>query len=54
MREGVGDTMLADVAGLTLREIDGLGESAIAVTLRDILDPENADMEFLSKFNSRI
>jgi hypothetical protein len=52
VREGVGDTLLVEVAGLSLKEVKDLGESAIEVTLRDILDPANADMEFLAKFDS--
>ncbi|KOX19660.1 hypothetical protein [Nocardiopsis sp. NRRL B-16309] len=52
VREGVGDTLLVEVAGLSLKQLQGLGESAIEVTLRDILDPANADMEFLADFDS--
>lgn len=53
VEEAVGDTILVDVAGLSLKELAGLGESAIACTLRDVLDADNADVEVLSAFESK-
>ncbi|MFE3459353.1 FXSXX-COOH protein [Nocardiopsis aegyptia] len=52
--EGVGGSLLVDVAGLSLRELDDLEVSAMACTLREILDPDNAGVEVMSAFDSKM
>ncbi|WP_304455357.1 FXSXX-COOH protein [Nocardiopsis sp. YSL2] len=53
VEDGVGSTMLVDVANLSLRELDALGESAIACTLREVLGRDDKDVEVFSNFQSR-
>lgn len=43
---------LVDVSGLTLRDVEDLGDSAIAHALRDALDTEGADVEATAAFDN--
>ncbi|RKS08219.1 hypothetical protein DFP74_3914 [Nocardiopsis sp. Huas11] len=52
MSEDVGGSPLVDVAGMSLREVDRIDDSALACTLREILDPADAGVEVLSAFEN--
>ncbi|GAB2503798.1 FXSXX-COOH protein [Nocardiopsis aegyptia] len=52
--EGVGGSLLVDVAGLSLRELDELEASAMACTLREVLHPDNAEVEVMSAFDNKM
>jgi FXSXX-COOH protein len=48
--EFAGGTALVDVGGLSLRDLDGIGGSAIAEALRTVLDPREAGAEAVAGF----
>ena len=50
--EFTGPTALVDVGGLTLRDLDGIGGSAIAEALRAVLDPREAGAEVVAGFSN--
>lgn len=45
-----GGTALVDVGELSLRDLDGIGGSAIAEALRTVLDPREAGAEVVASF----
>ncbi|WP_084392278.1 FxSxx-COOH cyclophane-containing RiPP peptide [Nocardiopsis listeri] len=45
-----GATALVDVGGLSLRDLDGIGDSVIAEALRSVLDPREAGVEVVAGF----
>lgn len=45
-----GGTALVDVGGLSLHDLDGIGDSVIAEALRSVLDPGEAGTEVVAGF----